>query len=331
MKYLNFNINILDKDKYIEQEHDLIKLIEKAIEEPRYDRFPLSPSQALKCARMLWYSLKNSSDSQQFPKDTYNARTILTFDAGNRAEWSLIKYLRQSKDFDVVYEQKSMVITENKEFIIKGTCDLILDIKGTRILVDIKSINQEGFKNSELPKIEHYAQVQLYLNSKWATEQGIKYGGILLYNKNMCQLKIKIFEPNIELATALVTRFHQIYSKYKSNELPNRDFLLGHKEKVGYSQCGYCSFKTVCYKNINSHVGLKEKLHLATEIKDQKVIDKVLALYDNENNERELIEYIMTLSKNAMIVIKEKSKLIFFVVYKTQQKIQLKTFMEDAL
>ena len=183
MNTKNIKVDVKEQDKYLEKEAKLIKMIEKAIESPSYDRFPLSPSQALKCARMLWYGLKNQDEPSKYPKSPFNARTILTFDAGNRAEFSLIRYLRKARDLDVMYEQKSMVIAEYKDYAIQGTCDLILDIKGTKILVDIKSINQEGFKNTDLPKPEHYAQVQLYLSSKFARENNIKYGGILYFNK----------------------------------------------------------------------------------------------------------------------------------------------------
>lgn len=331
MKLKDLQSISINKIKYKQQEQKIIKMIDRAITTSNVSRFPLSPSQALKCARMLYYSLKHQTDPQTYPHDFLTSRSILTFDAGHRAEWSLIKFLRRSKEFDIIYEQKIVKTGEIAADVpILGTIDLVIGINNTKILVDIKSINQEGFKNSELPKPEHFIQVQMYLNSSFAKENNIKYGGILYYNKNMCQLKFTMFDKNSSVVAPIIERFKQIYNHFKTGVVPPREFLWGYKEDVSYSQCGYCPFNKLCYQSIADLNQSQPEFIQPVEITDKKIIDKLLTLLYSENtdNERQLIEFILMQNEKGQIFFINNSKKFIFIVYKIKSGLKLKYYME---
>ena len=138
---------------------------------------------------------------------------------------------------------------------------------------------------------------------------------------------MKMFDYDSELTSKLLDRFQCIYSKHKFNEVPARDFLLGHKENTGYSQCGYCPFRKKCYENIIDWKDLKIENFKPSVIIDKKDVDFLLEHSYNEDTERQAIEKILELSPNGQIVLNKNGKRLMLIVYQTKSKISLRLYV----
>ena len=134
----------------------LIEIIDEyLVNRPRDNRriHCFHPSSLHKSAQYLYRAYFDGDDNQDF-----DARIYRIFDNGHAVHERLQKYLN---DTGVLVEAE--VPVENEEYEIVGTCDGIIQIDAKQGVLEIKSINSNGFYSLHEPKPEHQIQLNVYM------------------------------------------------------------------------------------------------------------------------------------------------------------------------
>ena len=111
------------------------------------------PSSLHKSAEELFKIYYEGDSNQSFP-----ARIMRVFDNGHDVHERLQGYLEKTG----VLLQAEVPI-ENTDYQIKGHTDGIINIKGIKGILEIKSINSSGFYSLYAPKEDHLIQVNIYM------------------------------------------------------------------------------------------------------------------------------------------------------------------------
>lgn len=116
------------------------------------------------CPRKIIFSMMNL-DRVQYPraKGTEEARGYKLMGMGTYIHSYIQEHLIAlgALSPDDLEEKKRLV---DEEYLFSGHCDGVLNIEGTRILLEIKTMNSKGFAYLKEPKQEHYYQAQAYLH-----------------------------------------------------------------------------------------------------------------------------------------------------------------------
>lgn len=207
----------------------IIDLINKQIELERQDKeregyFYVTDASA--CKRKVFYDFK-----KDIPKTDVDTSILRKFVQGNSIHEKLVSILEKAG----VVIAKEIDIPEN-QYNIHGRVDALLEINGEKIILEIKSIADYGFRKLKEPKREHVYQLQLYLfffNIK---------KGYLLYeskdNQNLQQFEVKL---NINTVKRALKNILAIEDYIKSGIVPPRDF-----PKNSW-QCKSCTYRKHCY------------------------------------------------------------------------------------
>jgi len=152
------------------------------------------------------------------------AKTARIFDHGGSLEVRMKKYFERTGLF-LAAEQP--VKLNNPP--ISGRYDFLLKHEEYgRVLLELKSINDKGFKALiDIPKPEHLVQVQIYLNLA-----GIENGVVLYENKNDQVLKAFKVLKNVDTWNAILERCLRIQSMVPLN-MPTHctgEFYCGCRE-----------------------------------------------------------------------------------------------------
>jgi hypothetical protein len=131
------------------------------------------PSSLHKSAQDL-YRMYLNGDMQEVPP-----RVQRIFDNGTAVHSRLQKYLSE-----IGILKQVEVPVENLEYNIRGHADGIIEISGAEGVLEIKSINQNGFFSLFAPKPEHLVQLNVYMFCL-----GIPRGVLLYECKNSQELK----------------------------------------------------------------------------------------------------------------------------------------------
>lgn len=178
------------------------------------------------CVRRLYYGIA------QIPKDAsfiplggaHDNKLQRIFDLGTMLHWYIqINLLVHGYliDFEVP--------TVSKKYLIKGKADGIVENvpelpKGEKAILEIKSINDNGFNYLKGPKKDHINQASIY-----ASTIGIKYIFFVYYNKNNSEIKYYLVPVN----TKFVEKFHgialDVKNTYKTNKFKNGTDVKKHK------------------------------------------------------------------------------------------------------
>lgn len=132
------------------------------------------PSTLHKNAEYLYHAYLNGDNNQDF-----EPRLLRIFDNGHGVHDRLQKYL---KDIGMLIGAE--VPVENEEYEICGSADGILQLGSREGVLEIKSINSNGFYSTHEPKPEHLIQVNVYMFCL-----DIPRGCILYENKDNQELK----------------------------------------------------------------------------------------------------------------------------------------------
>jgi hypothetical protein len=132
------------------------------------------PSTLHKSAKYLHGAYLNGDNDQDF-----EPRILRIFDNGHGVHDRLQKYL---KEIGTLVEAE--VPVENQEFEICGSADGILKLGKREGVLEIKSINANGFYATHEPKLEHIIQINIYMFCL-----DIPRGCVLYENKNNQELK----------------------------------------------------------------------------------------------------------------------------------------------
>lgn len=204
----------------------LKEIIDQYYREQRKD-FPQTHfyiSDAGKCPRYIFFKFK------QAPKRDLEPRILRLFDHGNYIHRLVTKALSDQK---VLRGEEITVPTPDY---VSGRADAVVKIGDKDYVVDVKSINGNGFRSLKKPRQTYINQLQLYLHFL-----EIKRGILLYVNKNTQALKEFFIDYDSDLCQELLDNFQQIEEKIESNTVPPRlDNWPSNK------QCRYCDFKEVC-------------------------------------------------------------------------------------
>lgn len=128
------------------------------------------------------------------------------------------------------------VPVEIPELYISGTCDGILEYNGRRV-VEIKSINDSGFRKLKSPHAEHVTQVTCYMKGAGASS------AIFIYeNKDTQEWTTFLSHFNDELWAVIEKQITGIINLIAEGGFPlwNRGFY-----------CKDCDFRVTCQENSN--------------------------------------------------------------------------------
>lgn len=212
-------------------------------------RFPLSPSQATKPLRDLYYGLTNYYKPGTIPQDPMDARVYLIFKHGYLIENMMRDYV--AKAYPLKFEQQRVVIANfNDKEQLAGNIDWAIDVNGETVLMDSKSSGAFPFKLA--PKEDNVAQMQLYMHSVWGRTNNVNRAILLYYNKDTSDIKCIEVQYDDKLACALVERLKSVFLSFEKAQLPGREYVLGADWQANYS-----SYRT--YDNQEFIVSVKDR------------------------------------------------------------------------
>ena len=149
------------------------------------------------CDRYLYLAFRGKLPQQEIASTTQRI-----FDTGSSLEDRMTKYFEQMgilKGREIVVKSDSPPISGRADF-------LLTHEEHQEIVLELKSINDKGFKNLySKPKPEHALQLQIYLQLLDKA-----YGIVLYENKNDQKLKAFKVKRSPKEWNALVTRCNQI-------------------------------------------------------------------------------------------------------------------------
>jgi CRISPR/Cas system-associated exonuclease Cas4 (RecB family) len=177
-----------------------------------------------KCHRFIFFKFK------QAPHPELEPRILRLFDHGNYIHRLIIKALSEQG----VLEGEEVNIPPQE--IISGRADALLKIDNQRYVLDIKSINRNGFQVLKEPKKDHQNQLQLYLHFFQ-----IKKGILLYVNKDTQALKEFSLPYDSKLSKSLLDDLFILRKEIDQDLIPAR-----LPNWPGNPQCRYCPYKDIC-------------------------------------------------------------------------------------
>lgn len=194
--------------------------------------FMFHPSSIGQCLRKLWFEAFGADRDRRHKDDVL--QTYMIFEFGT--------YLHVI--FQNLCERAGLLV--HREFQlhsaadrVEGTCDGILQIDGTKYVLEIKSINSgQWVKVQQEPKFEHKQQAMAYMHVL-----GLKWAIIVYINKDRGAMKEFVIEYNAD--------FYQKHFADRANIL--RKSLVLKKppkaEGTGPSTfpCSFCQYTSVCF------------------------------------------------------------------------------------
>lgn len=193
-----------------------------------------------KCQRRNVYLLRGT------PREPItNPRTQRIFGNGHAVHDRLQKYLEKMDGINFQTE----VVIEYENPPIRGHADGVFEWDGKKILLEIKSCNQDVFDNRVMfkkPKDEHVAQANLY-----AHILGLDYVWIMYENKNTQELLVFELPTNATKAKNIIKKWGRTYELFKEGLLPERPY------KEISDECQWCDMHKVCYADEDDGVDFK--------------------------------------------------------------------------
>ncbi len=130
------------------------------------------------------------------------------FDNGHDVHERLQKYLEKTG----VLLQAEVPI-ENTDYQIKGHTDGIINIKGIKGILEIKSINSSGFYSLYAPKEDHLIQVNIYM---FCT--GIERAVLLYECKDNQELKEFYVKQDMDILQPILAKIRDVQQMIQTKE-----------------------------------------------------------------------------------------------------------------
>lgn len=144
-----------------------------------------SPSSASSCSRAIYYSRTGAERSGNDP------RTQRIFDNGSHVHLRLQDYLSKMG----ILKMEEVPVFDS-ELETQGHCDGLIELNKRELgVLEIKSINDNGFKALKEAKSEHIMQAQVYLYclEKWRLHLRSKYKTKSEFDKYLKNFKTRLF------------------------------------------------------------------------------------------------------------------------------------------
>lgn len=234
------------KEKLVNNIQDTFDdIVLKVREKDRYPQSRFRASSIADCPRKIIFSMMNLplDKYKRSGSDTakgYKLMGMGTYIHGYIQEHLIeLGYLPEND-----LEEKKRLVDE--EYLFSGHCDGVLDIEGTRVLLEIKTINSRGFAYITQPKQEHYYQAQAYMHFL-EKQYGIKCEQVLFIyvDRNSDNLDFKPFliDRDEDAITMILNKLKVLKEYLKKGEIYPIPPTYDPKDKKCYA-CKYCPFNT---------------------------------------------------------------------------------------
>jgi len=191
----------------------------------------LSPTYIIKCERQAFYKLKGVP--QETSRD-FKSRLIAM--GGNSIHK---KFEDLFRNMGILVDSEKLIFHSTYPFL--GFVDAIIKIDDETYIVEIKSINKEGFGKLNKPHEEHVLQVKMYM-----LIMNIKKAIIFYENKDSQDLKEFRVDLNPEFESWFNEKMNRILAYYKENKIPAR--ICATEVDGKYQWCPYAKY---CFQDIN--------------------------------------------------------------------------------
>lgn len=228
------------------------------------------------CERQVWYGIHQPMDSIPF-----RGQELVKFMYGDLTE-ELILFLAEAAGHKVEGQQDRLEVEG-----VVGHRDAVID----GVLVDVKSASQFAFKKfQEGLKLEddnfgYIGQLQTYLEG--SQDDPIVTNkdrcAFLVFDKTLGHICLDIHERMKDVDIRAITR--RKVEVMNSEEIPERryapiedgytkagSFYANGNMKLAF-QCGYCSFRNVCWPNHRIFLGSKGPLYLTHVEKEPRMVE----------------------------------------------------------
>ena len=116
-------------------------------------------SEITECPRCMLFSMLNLP-IDKYPRNQHDtAKGYKLMRKGTAIHEIVQEYLQ---GVGVLKEEDTEKVIKDKEYLFSGHCDGVLTFDDEQVLLEIKTINSEGFKNITQPKEGHFYQGQAY-------------------------------------------------------------------------------------------------------------------------------------------------------------------------
>lgn len=195
-------------------------------------RKSFAPSNTIDCARRDVYLFRGIQMNPDI-----NGRTYRIFDNGHAFHERATKYLEDMNILEIAEKEISQ-----DDPPVRGFIDAIINWEGQRIVVEFKSIGEDGFvyrKTFNKPKDDHYMQIQIYLHI-----EDVEMGYVIYENKNTQEWLLFEIERDREFIEKLFKKWRKTYKIYTDGKLPKRPVKSPDSKK-----CTYCEVKKWCWED----------------------------------------------------------------------------------
>jgi hypothetical protein len=185
----------------------------------------LSPTYVIKCERQAVYKLKGVP--QETSKDFKSRLIALEGDSIHK------KFVNLFKEMGILVDSEKIIFHPNFPFL--GFVDAIIKINDVLYVVEIKSINREGFGKLNKPHEEHILQAKMYMLILKIDKAIIFYE-----NKDTQDLKEFYVELNSEFENWFNEKMNRILNYFNKNEIPAR--ICATEVDGRYQWCPYVKY-----------------------------------------------------------------------------------------
>jgi hypothetical protein len=197
------------------------------------------PSAMSQCPRFLYESyLKKTSVTEEG-----NPTRSRIFDNGKMVHLRIQKYLKEA---GVLIDDEVQFYDE--EYEICGSADGIIKFHDSFGVLEIKSINNNGFNSLSAPKFDHAEQLNIYMfclsrlgyvsGHGPVSGKNLKWGIIVYENKNNQQIKEYLLSMDHKIIDPVLEKLNYVKDHLQRGVRP---------PKVVNDGCRWCDIKLDCY------------------------------------------------------------------------------------
>jgi hypothetical protein len=226
-------------------------------------KLSFGPSYLNKCKRQIFYQKTNTPQSN--PTETHSYIKFALGDSAHEAIQGIFQKI------GIWLEGEDFKYTTWNDIDWCYRIDGKLLINDNEWIGEIKSVYASGYNSIEKePRIDHELQLLMYM-----IFEGVNNGFILYVGRDNGLLVDyyytldTLYKKHEKYITQRVFELKQVIDNIVNNELPERDHeiviknnkgVLSNKftkDKVNYKsdwQCNYCSWKSMCWKDVNEEI-----------------------------------------------------------------------------
>lgn len=207
------------------------------------------------CQRKLYFQKGRVPYDATYVKFTSDNRMQRLVDLGTLVHLYIQENLERAgvlKDFETPVDAPAYGIKGNTDGIVEfsGVDDLNNFYLPEDMILEVKTINEYGFKALRKPKPEHIKQASIY-----GSFLGLKKICFLYYNKNTSDLKIyvtdidfKYVEDFKQIAGSIINQFNQNVKKHRSSNVDNHfDIPAKLCKSRSNDRAMNCQFANYCF------------------------------------------------------------------------------------